>query len=249
MNSHSKNIRWTPRKVKSSWDKRVSGVSTKVIAAKLGIHPHSLRAVWRRFGYGSTKQINEGAILEIATRIQNGETLVDIAEETGKSYASLRLQLINRGLVARKSIDWGAHIDTIIQSRIDGVTISSIAELMETTNEAVLQAMYRHRQRIGVKLEPVWTPELVERAHALKTSGVSFDDISTQLHLVSGEAVRKKLRAAGYRYSTNQTWTTARLSTARRRLRNGESWRVVALDNEVSIEHLKQVMRKKEMLP
>tara|TARA_Y100001938_G_scaffold143450_1_gene216215 strand:+ start:997 stop:1749 length:753 start_codon:yes stop_codon:yes gene_type:complete len=248
-NSHSKYIRWTPRLVATTWKQRQAGIPTRKIAAKLGCGPHNLRNVWKRFGYGSTKQIEARELAEIAKRIRHGETLIDIADEMGKTYNNLRMQLKARGFSTRTSIDWGEHIDGIIESRINGVSCNAIAEMMDTSSECVRQALYEHRKRIGVRLEPVWTDEKVEQAHEMKMSGRSFDDIADELGLVSGEAVRKKMRSVGHRYSTGTRWTHARVRSVQTRIRKGATWRQMALDNDVSVSYLRSVLRKKDMLP
>ena len=248
-NSHSKNIRWTPRKVAKSWQQRQEGIPTRKIAANLGTSPHNLRDVWKRFGYGSTKQIQEGELLEVSARIERGEKLLDIAEEMGKTYQNLYVQLFNRGLTTSSQVTWAEHIDHIIEARANGVSCISLANMIGTTPELVRQALADHRKRVGIKLKPIWTTELVEAAHALKISGKSFDEIADELNLVSGEAVRKKMRSAGHRYSTSTRWTHARCRSAQMRLRRCESIRVVALDNDVTPSHLRRVLKKKGLLP
>ena len=249
MKSHSIYIKWTPRLVKTTFDERCAGVSAAQIAARLGCSATNLRAVWKRNGY-SIKEYRNARLDEVAHRVAHGDKLSDIAREQGTTYTNLKHQLAYRGKGDRVAIDWTQYIEQVIEQRLAGMTCVAIAEEIGCSPEHVRQALYRYRQEVGQKIARAWTSEKERAALNLRqVDELSYDDIADRLQVVSGEAVRKKLRTLGYRPNPRNSWTTRRLRRAQVRIQKGASWRQVALDNDVAIHTLRCKLSKAGLTP
>ena len=220
--THSIRIRWTPRTLIETWNRRMSGETTAQIACSLGISNANLRMAWRRAGYDMSLLKQRPDLQEIAERVKNGEKIKAIADERGMTYVNLYNQLKYHKLLDPIRRQWREiEVADIEQQIALGVPMSSIAE---------------------VRFE--WTPERVSEALKLKRRGMTYDEVAVEVGAASGISVRNTLRAAGVTPKRNR-WTPARIRQVKKRLASGHSLNKVAKDFGINRQSLRRALQRR----
>ena len=240
--THSIRIRWTPRVLIETWNRRMAGETTAQIACALGISNANLRMAWRRAGYDMSLLKQRPDLQEIAERVKNGEKIMAIATERGMTYVNLYNQLKYHKLLDPIRRQWReVEVADIEQQIALGVPMSSIAEEYGVSPAALHQLLYRRRD---VKVRFEWTPERVRHALKLKKRGMTYDEVAVEVGAASGISVRNTLRAAGVTPKRNR-WTAARIRQVKKRLASGDSLNKVARDFGINRQSLRRALNRR----